>query len=133
MNNCDGSHAAYARIYDVIKQYRQQSQSEIRQRYGQALKLFMRNYFAATGFPLQPVTSDHGITLVKCLSGLCMLQLLLWLAAQRKADLSMQLFQDLVVEVHRRYIHNNTTELRLKEDRHMQNFAAYSICAVDLF
>lgn len=131
--SCDGSHESYAGVYEVVKHFKQNSQALIREVYTNTLKLFLRNYFAAIGFPLQPVSSTHGITFIKCLSGLCMLQLLLWLAVQRKAELSPQLLQDLVVEVHRKYIHNNTTEKRLKEDPHMQNFAAYSICAVDLF
>lgn len=130
---CDGSPESYAGIHQVIRDYRQQHQSAIRENYTSMLKPFMRNYFAASGFPLQPVSSKHGITFIKCLSGLCILQLLLWLAAERNTELTPQLLQDLVVEVHRRFIHNNTTEQRLQQDVYIQNFGAYSICAVDLF
>jgi len=127
------SNEDYINIYKVIGEYISVARPELRTNYGNLLQTYIKVYFSGKGFPLAPTAKTTNITIVECMVGLCLLQLLLWMQIRSRGSLTDDFLQDLIVEVNRKYAHSSTVAERLEEDSHMQQIERYCICFLDLF
>lgn len=127
------SHEDYIAIYQLIGEYISVARPELRANYSKLLQTYIKVYFSGKGFPLAPTAKTTKITIVECMVGLCLLQLLLWMQIQNQGSLTNEFMQELIVEVNRKYAHSSTVAERLEEDGHMQQIERYCICFLDLF
>jgi len=132
LNNED-SHEGYANIYNTLQDYIKHCRPVIKKQYQQLLKTYTQVYFKNNGFPLLPRNKTTNITIVQCMLGLSILQLLLWMQVKQKNKLDESFLQELIVEVERQHAHHDSIAQHLEENNHMLQIGQYCTCFIDLF
>ena len=127
------THDDYIKIYESLQEYIKHCHPILNEQYRQLLKTYIQVYFKNNGFPLAPRDKTTNITLVQCMTGLSMLQLLLWMQFKNKSNIDDVFLQELIVEVQRKYAHNLSTVKYLEENSHMLQIGLYNTCFIDLF
>jgi len=133
IENSGDTHDDYIKIYEMLQGYIKHSRPILSTQYRKLLKTYIQVYFKNNGFPLAPRDKTTSITLVQCMTGLSMLQLLLWMQLKNKNTIEDSFLQELIVEVQRKYAHNLSTVNYLEENSHMLQIGLYNTCFIDLF
>ena len=123
----------FEEIYKIIDSYARQSRNDFRGKYQGFIDRYLNVFFASDGFPLAPLSGTHVISIVRCMVGLSLLQLILWMRYASGQPVTDEFMQDLIVEMHRRYMHGNTVIKHLEKDRHMHQIDRYCVCFLDMF
>jgi len=131
--NCDNTHAGFTRIYSSLKDYLKHCQPIIKKHYQTLVKTYTQVYFKNNGLPLLPRHKTTNITLVQCMIGLSIFQLLLWMQIKQHGKLDDMLLQELIVEIQRKMAHNDAIARHLESNPHMLQIGQYCTCFIDMF
>ena len=120
-------------IYQLICDIKKEAQPFIDTNVSTMLHRYIRVHFSFEGLPLAPHSGSQLTTLIHCMTGLCILQLLIWIKIIKDGEISPEFLQDIIVEIHRQYVSSDTVNRRLQEDPAMNQLEKYNACFLDLF